>query len=250
MFFEGGNVSRVVIVTGGAGGIGSAICRGLAQDGLKVVVADFDDKAAKTVADEIRKEGGDAIAQKVDVGDKQSVSEMVQKSLEKYQQIDFLINGAGVISRFVVQEMPEEEWDRVLRINLKGVFLCSQAVAQHMVERKEGRIISIASGRAVAGQARGAHYAASKAGVIAFTKSLAKELAPSNVLVNAIAPGAADTPMARSGSTPEEWKRREAVPPVMGGLTKKEEIAGLIRYLLSDAARYITGQTFFLRTPK
>lgn len=250
MFFEGENVSRAVIVTGGAGGIGSAICRGLAQDGLQVVVADFDDKAAKTVADEIRKEGGDALAQKVDVGDKQSVSSMVQNSRETYQQVDVLINGAGVISRFPVQEMPEEEWDRVLRINLKGVFLCSQAVAQHMVKRKEGRIISIASGRAVAGQAHGAHYAASKAGVIAFTQSLAKELAPSNVLVNAIAPGAADTPMARSGSTPEEWKRREAVPPVMGGLTKKEEIVGLIRYLLSDAARYITGQTFFLRTPK
>ena len=243
-------MSRVVIVTGGAGGIGSAICRGLAQDGLKVVVADFDEQAAQTVADEIRKEGGEAIAQKVDVGDKQSVSGMVQNSREIYQQVDTLINGAGVISRFPVQEMPEEEWDRVLRINLKGVFLCSQAVARHMLERKEGRIISIASGRAVAGQARGAHYAASKAGVIAFTKSLAKELAPSNVLVNAIAPGAADTPMARSGSTPEEWKRREAVPPVMGGLTKKEEIVGLIRYLLSDAARYITGQTFFLRTPR
>jgi NAD(P)-dependent dehydrogenase (short-subunit alcohol dehydrogenase family) len=175
---------------------------------------------------------------------------MVQKSLEKYPKIDFLINGAGVISRVPVAEMAEEEWDRVLRINLKGTFLCSQAVARHMMQRKEGRIINIASGRGVAGQPRAAHYAASKAGVIAFTKSLAEELAPYNVKVNAIAPGATDTPMSRTGTSEEDWKKREAVPPLMGGLTKKEEIVGLIRYLFSEPAKYITGQTFFLRTPR
>ena len=243
-------MAQTVIVTGGAGGIGSAICRGLAQDGLKVVIADFDEKAAKSLSEELRKEGGEAVAQKVDVGDKGSVGEMVQSSLERYSQIDFLINGAGVITRALVQEMAEEEWDRVLRINLKGAFLCSQAVARQMVQRKEGRIINVASGREVAGQARAAHYAASKGGVIAFTKSLAMELAPHNVTVNAIAPGATDTPMSRSGSTEEEFKKREAVPPLMGGLTTKEEIVGLIRYLLSEPAKYITGQTFFLRTPR
>jgi len=243
-------MSRVVIVTGGAGGIGSEICRGLARDGLKVVVADFIEQAAIRLADEIRRDGGDALALQVDVGECASVAQMVRKSFESYHQIDVLINGAGVISRFPVTEMAEEEWDRVLRINLKGTFLCSQAVARHMVQRKEGRIISVASGRGVAGQANAAHYAASKAGVIAFTKSLAMELAPFNVLVNAIAPGATDTPMARGRSTEEEWKQREAVPPLMGGLTKKEEIVGIIRYLLSEPAQYITGQTFFLRTPK
>lgn len=243
-------MARVVIVTGGAGGIGSEICRGLAQDGLKVVVADFIEPAAARLAEGIRREGGEALALQVDVGESASVSQMVRKSLESCQQIDFLINGAGVISRFSVGEMPEEEWDRVLRVNLKGTFLCSQAVARHMVQRKEGRIISVASGRGVAGQANAAHYSASKAGVIAFTKSLAMELAPFNVLVNAIAPGATDTPMARGRSSEEEWKQREAVPPLMGGLTKKEEIVGLIRYLLSEPAKYITGQTFFLRTPR
>ncbi len=243
-------MARVVIVTGGAGGIGSEICRGLARDGLKVVVADFIEQAAIQLADEIRRDGSDALALQVDVGERASVAQMVRKSLESCHQIDFLINGAGVISRFPVEEMPEEEWDRVLRINLKGTFLCSQAVARHMVQRKEGRIISIASGRGVAGQANAAHYAASKAGVIAFTKSLAMELAPYSVLVNAIAPGATDTPMARGRSTEEEWKKREAVPALMGGLTKKEEIVGLIRYLLSEPAQYITGQTFFLRTPR
>ena len=243
-------MDKVVIVTGGAGGIGSEICRGLAEDGLKVVVADFIEQAAARLAEEIRRGGGEAVAVQVDVGEGKSVGQMVRKSLENYQQIDFLINGAGVISRFPVVEMAEEEWDRILRINLKGTFLCSQAVARHMAQRKEGRIISVASGRGVAGQANASHYSASKAGVIAFTKSLAMELAPYNVLVNAIAPGATDTPMARGRSSEDEWKKREAVPPLMGGLTKKEEIVGLIRYLLSEPARYITGQTFFLRTPR
>lgn len=243
-------MARAVIVTGGAGGIGSAICRGLAEDGLGVVVADFDERAAQALAEEIRKKGGEAVAYKVDVASAASAGRMIQESAERFGQVDFLINGAGVMSRTPVVEMAEEEWDRVLRINLKGTFLCSQAAARYMIPRKEGRIVNIASGRGIAGQPRAAHYAASKAGVIAFTKSLAKELAPHNVLVNAIAPGATDTPMSRAGAaTEEDWKKREAVPPLMGGLTHKEEIVGLIRYLLSEPARYITGQTFLLRTP-
>jgi NAD(P)-dependent dehydrogenase (short-subunit alcohol dehydrogenase family) len=243
-------MSKVAIVTGGAGGIGAPICRALAQDGMNVVVADFAEPAGKTLTEEIVKAGGEAIFQKVDVGDKASVGKMVEKTLERFSRIDFLLNGAGVISRAPVREMAEEDWDRVLRINLKGTFLCSQAVARPMTERRSGRILCLASGRGVAGQPGAAHYAASKAGVIAFVKSLAVELAPDNVLVNAIAPGATDTAMSRSGSTEEEWKKREAVPPLMGGLTTKEEIVGLVRYLLSEPAKYITGQTFFLRTPK
>jgi NAD(P)-dependent dehydrogenase (short-subunit alcohol dehydrogenase family) len=243
-------MGKVAIVTGGAGGIGSEIVRALSADGISVIIADFVEEAATRLANDIRNNGGEALAVRVDVGDKASVEHGVRKAEEKYSRIDFLINGAGVMSRMPVQEMPEEEWDRVLRINLKGTFLCSQAVSRHMVQSGEGRIINIASGRGVAGQARAAHYAASKAGVIAFTKSLAVELAPYNVVVNAIAPGATDTPMARAGSSEEGWNKREAIPPLMGGLTKKEEIVGLIRYLLSDPAKYITGQTFFLRTPR
>jgi 3-oxoacyl-[acyl-carrier protein] reductase len=217
---------------------------------MKVVVADFNEDAGKSLAEEIVRAGGEAIFQKVDVGEKTSVGRMVEKTLERFSRIDFLINGAGVISRAPVREMAEEDWDRVLRINLKGTFLCSQAVARPMTERRSGRILCLASGRGVAGQPGAAHYAASKAGVIAFVKSLAVELAPHNVLVNAIAPGATDTAMSRSGSTEEEWKKREAVPPLMGGLTTKEEIVGLVHYLLSEPAKYVTGQTFFLRTPR
>lgn len=243
-------MNQVIIVTGGAGGIGSEICRCLAADGLKVVAADYAKEAADQVAANIRQANGEAIAIQVDVGSKDSVAEMFKQVLAKYGSVDILFNGAGVMTRMPVVELPEAEWDRVLRINLKGTFLCSQAAAQHMIPKKQGRIINIASGRGVAGQARSAHYAASKAGVIAFTKSLAVELAPYDITVNAICPGATDTPMSRAGSTPEEFKKREAVPPLMDGLTRKEEIVGVIRYLLSDATKYITGQTFFLRTPK
>lgn len=243
-------MEKVIIVTGGAGGIGSEICRTLAADGLKVVVADYAKDVADQTAAEIRQANGQAAAVQVDVGDRQSVAHMMQQTLEKYGQIDYLLNGAGVMSRVPVIDMAEEEWDRVIRINLKGTFLCAQAAAKHMIPKKEGRILSIASGRGVAGQARASHYAASKAGIIAFSKSLAAELAPYDITVNAICPGATDTAMARAGSTADEFKKREAIPPLMDGLTKKDEIVGLVRYLLSDATRFVTGQTFFLRTPK
>src|ERR1043166_2862656 len=243
-------MDKVITVTGGAGGIGSDICQGLAADGLKIVIADYAKDAAEKAAAAIRQQKGEALAVEVDVGNSQSVANMVEQSLGKYGQIDYLLNGAGVMTRVPVIDMSEEEWDRVMRINLKGTFLCSKAVAKQMIAKKQGRILSIASGRGVAGRPRAAHYAASKAGIIAFTKSLAVELAPYDVTVNCLCPGATDTPMARGGATPEEFKKREQIPPLLDGLTKKEEIVGLTRYLLSDATKYVTGQTFFLRTPK
>ena len=243
-------MSKTILVTGGAGGICSDICRGLAADGLKVVVADYAQDAAEKVAAEIRENNGDAMAVKVDVGDPASVAEMMSRAISKYGQIDYAFCGAGVMDRVAVIEMPEQVWDRLMRINLKGVFLCAQAAAKHMIPRKEGRILSIASGRGVAGAPRSAHYAASKAGVIAFTKSLAVELAPDNITVNCVCPGATDTPMSRIGYSPEQFKKREEIPPLMDGLTHKFEIVGLVRYLLSDATKFVTGQTFFLRTPK
>ena len=241
-------MSQVVVVTGGAGGIGSAICRSLGEDGHKVVVADFNGEGAQAVASEIGKSGGEALAVPVDVGDKASVDGMVAAAVDKYGQIDVQLNAAGVIKRCPVLEMPAEEWERVIRINLTGLFLCSQAAGRHMAERKSGRIINVASGRGVTGQALGSHYAASKGGVITFTKTLAVELAPYNVTANAIGPGATETDMARAGMSDEQWTRKQAASPLLGGFTQKDEITGLIRYLISDAARYISGQLFLLRT--
>ena len=243
-------MSQVAIVTGGAGGIGAPLCRALSEDGYNVVVADFAVDAGRALAQELAGNSERASFFKIDVRDKKDAERLAAATLERYGRIDVLINGAGVISRMPVLEMPEEEWDRVLDINLKGTFLCSQAVARHMVERGSGRIVCVASGRGIAGQRRAAHYAASKGAVIAFVKSFAEELAPHGIAINAIAPGATDTPMSRAGSTEEEWKKRAAVPPMMGGLTDKEEIVGLVRYLLSDSAKYLTGQTYLLRTPK
>jgi NAD(P)-dependent dehydrogenase (short-subunit alcohol dehydrogenase family) len=243
-------MSKTIVVTGGAGGICSEICRSLAADGLNVVVADYDKEAAGKVAAEIRDRRGEALAVEVDVGDPASVNAMMGQAVARYGQVDYAFCGAGVMDRIPVIEMPEEIWDRLMRINLKGVFLCAQAAAKHMIPRKEGRILSIASGRGVAGAPRSAHYAASKAGVIAFTKSLAMELAANNITVNCVCPGATDTAMSRAGMTPEQFKKREEIPPLMDGLTHKFEIVGLVRYLLSDATKFVTGQTFFLRTPR
>lgn len=239
-------MSQVIVITGGAGGIGSAVCRGLAHDGHQVVVADFDREGAGRVAQELGKE---SLAAEVDVGNRQSVAKMIEESLTRFGRIDVLLNGAGIMPRHEVKDISVEEWERVLRINLTGVFLCSQAAARHMTERKQGRIISVASGRGVAGAPGAAHYAATKAGVIAFTKSLAIELAPYNVVVNAIAPGVTDTPMSRAGYSEEERKKRLTLSPLMGGYTPLEQIVGLVRYLISDAAREVTGQVFFLKTP-
>ena len=242
-------MAEAAIVTGGAGGLGSSICTALAEDGFQVVVADFRQDEAETLAAEIKSSGGEALAVGVDVGDKQSVRAMIDRAVQAYGKLDHQINTAGLMGRFPVSDMSEEEWDRVIRVNLRGVFLCCQAAAAAMRPRKQGRILNVASGRGIAGAPQSAHYAASKAGVIGFTKSMAVEVAPDHILVNNICPGRTETPMARAGYTEEQWQAIKAEDPLQGGLTQKDEITGLVRYLVSDAARFVTGQTFLLRTP-
>jgi 3-oxoacyl-[acyl-carrier protein] reductase len=243
------------IVTGASHGIGRAIAIGLAAQGAVLLVNYHkSEEAAESVISEIRKSGGTALPFRADVTKKREVDEMVAFALNRFGKIDFLINNAGLSTRTLVEDMTEEEWDLVLDTNLKGTFLCSQAVIKTMKNQKGGRIISIASGRGIGGQVKGTHYSASKAGMMGFTKSLSLELAPYGISVNAIAPGAMDTPHWRRGKSTEEiqtiLERENRAPnPLLRSVLVPEDIVGTVLYLLTDASRVITGQTLFLRTP-
>ena len=243
------------IVTGSSHGIGRAIAVGLAAEGATVLVNYHkSEEAAENVVSEIRKAGGTTLPFRADVSKKKEVEEMVAFALNRFGKIDFLINNAGLSTRTRVEDMTEEEWDLVLDTNLKGTFLCSQAVIQTMKHQKGGRIINIASGRGIGGQVKGTHYSASKAGMMGFTKSLSLELAPYGINVNAIAPGAMDTANWRRGKPADEiqniLERENRAPnPLLRTVLVPEDIVGTVLFLLTDASKMITGQTVFLRTP-
>ena len=237
---------KVAIVTGGASGIGRAIALGLAKFGAKVVIADQAIGQAQKTAGEIEAAGGKALAIKTDVTNRRNVEQMVNQTIKRYGKIDILVNNAGIMSRCTVMDMKEEEFDKTLEVNLKGVVLCSQAVAKHMIEQKSGKIVNVGSSLSSRGSVcnfsgGGADYCASKAAVQAFTRTLAMELGPCGINVNAVAPGITNTPMHEG-----LWEGAVAyyigsVP--LGRLAEPEDIADVVLFLVSDAARYITGQT-------
>ncbi|MEX2246759.1 MAG: SDR family NAD(P)-dependent oxidoreductase [Dehalococcoidia bacterium] len=213
----------VAIVTGGSRGIGRGIVYELAKAGARIAVADLPSVAAdrdETIAN-VRTLGSDAIPVDVDVRDLAQAQAMVQAAVDKWSQVDILVNNAGVISVGIVAMLSEEEWDRVLDVNLKGTFLCAKAVAPHMMQRRTGRIVNLASMAGKTGSAGVSHYCASKFGVIGFTQSLAHELAPFNVTVNAVCPGEVDSYM---------W--REVLSPAIAaarGVTVPEAFDGFIK---------------------
>jgi len=237
---------KVAIVTGGASGIGRAISLVLARFGARVVIADLVIAHAQRTVSEIEASGGKAIAVKTDVTNHRSVEQMVNETIKKYGKIDILVNNAGIMSRCTVMDMKEEDFDKTLEVNLKGVVLCSQAVAKHMIEQKRGKIVNVGSSLSSRGSVcnfsgGGADYCASKAAVQAFTRTLAMELGPYGINVNAVAPGITNTPMHEG-----LWEGAVAyyigsVP--LGRLAEPEDIADVVLFLVSDAARYITGQT-------
>lgn len=226
----------VAVVTGGGRGIGKAISLALAKEGCHVVVGDVDMVLAKEIAQEIGELGGQALPVKCDVSNKDEISEMIRATLAKFKKLDILVNNAGTIWVGKTEDMPEEEWDRVLDINLKGVFLCSQAAIGPMKEHRRGRIINIASSAGkMGGVIAGINYSVSKAGVILFTISLAKELAPHGINVNGVAPGFVDTALIES--FPKSIV--EKIP--LGRLGRPEEIAKAVVFLAKDGD-YITGE--------
>lgn len=242
---------KVAIVTGAGRGLGKAIALGLAREGAHVVVNYNQSEAG---AEELRKEaeglGVRVLKCKADVARAEDVEKMVKAALDTFGRIDILINNAAVKRRVLVADTNEEVWDWIVDTNLKGTFLCSRAVLRTMMARKEGKIVSITSGRGIAGQAGGAAYAASKAGIIAFTKSLALEAAPYGINVNAIAPGRMNTDQWREGRGKEEIEKLLAIPRLdVKGVGSVEDIMGAVLYLVTDAGRYVTGQVMILKTP-
>lgn len=233
---------KIAIVTGGGGGIGGAVARRFASDGAKMAVADIDSAAAQKCADAIDAENGEALALRADVTRKESVREMVQKTLDRWDRIDILVNVAGGAERKRVLDMTAEDWDRVVEMNLKSVFLCSQAVLPILLKQRYGKIVNISSIYGFTGNATRSSYAAAKAGVAAFTKSLALEHAQDGINVNAIAPGRIETPRVRGHYSDEAWAAADAQIP-MGRTGTPEEIAATALFLVADENKYITGQT-------
>lgn len=236
---------QTAIVTGSGGGIGEAIAVAFAKEGARVLLAELVEANARAVQQKIERSGGTAISRQTDISEEASVDAMMQACIERFGKVDILVNNAGIYPTSPVEEMAEAEWDRVIGTNLVGTFLCSRAVVPHLLAEKRGRIISITSGRGLQGAKNGAHYAASKGGIIGFTKSLALELAPAGITVNCICPGVSDTAQPRGHSTEEELYARAARIP-LGRIGQPEDIAKAAVFLASDRAGFITGQTLLV----
>jgi len=231
---------KVALVTGAAQGIGKAVALLLARNGADIVVSDINLEKAEETAKEVQILGRKALAIKVDVAKSDDVDKMVQAILAQFGHIDILINNAGIARDKLILRMTEEDWDAVLNINLKGTFNCTKAVVRHMSKQKSGKIVSIASVVGEMGNAGQGNYAASKAGVIGFTKTIAREFAQRGINVNAIAPGYIETPMTEALPDKVKEDLKRLIP--MDRLGKPEDVAEAVLFFVSESANYITGQ--------
>jgi len=245
---------RVAIVTGAGTGIGKAAALALARAGAHVAVVDIDAGLAKATADAIAGLGRRSLAVETDVGDVAAIDAMVRRVVATFDRIDVLVNNAGVTRRAYIMDLTEADWDRIMRVNGKGVFFCLQRVAREMIPHKSGVIINIASiaGKGYAGTSN-AIYAASKGSVISLTRTAAQQLAPHNINVNAVCPGTTVTALSEDnvatraraeGVSVDEMKRRRDAAIPLGRPNDPEDVAAMVAFLASAGARNITGQSF------
>ena len=233
--------NEVAIVTGGGAGIGRAIALAMAQEGADVAIWDVNETLAEEAAAAVRKTGRKSLAMKIDVSQSREVNAGVQNVAKEWGRIDILVNNAGICQVTPVDQIEEKDWDRMFAVNVKGVFLCSKAVMGFMMKQKSGKIINLGSlAGKVGGIATGAHYAATKAAVLCFTKSLAKFLGPHGVRVNALAPGVLETDMTRM-ITGGDWRNFLATIP-LGRIGDVKEVAKVAVFLASDDSSYLTGE--------
>ena len=231
---------KAVLITGASRGIGRAIAIKLGNEGYSVGVNYKENsEKAKEVADLIANSGGSALTLKADVGIEEEVNHMIESFVGEYSEIYALVNNAGIYNRKKFHELTLKDWEDTITTNLTGTFLCTKAAFPHI--SKGGRIVNFASVLAHMGSNQGAHYAASKSGILGFSKSIARELGPKKITVNVVAPGATETEII-ADDTPEKREERGKITP-LGRVAQPEEMAEAVSYLLSDNAKYITGET-------
>jgi 3-oxoacyl-[acyl-carrier protein] reductase len=229
---------KVAIVTGGARGIGREIALKLAEVGATVVVSDIAE--AEPVAGEIRAMNRQSLAVSADVSSSADVNKLVETVISNYGRVDILVNNAGIARDQLLLRMSDEDWDAVLTVNLKSVFICSRAVLRQMVKQRSGRIVSISSIVGIVGNPGQANYASAKAGIIGFTRTIAREVGSRGITVNAIAPGFIDTQMTQQLGEEQRQELMRRIP--LGCLGSPRDVAEAVAFLASDEARYITGQ--------
>jgi len=233
--------SKVALITGAASGIGAGIARKFSEAGAKIFICDVDTENGIKTAEQI---ASNAQFYKMDISIEEEVNNTVAKIIKDATQIDILVNNAGITNDKLLLRMTKEDWERVIKINLTGTFLVTKAVIKQMIKQRYGKIINIASVIGMIGNAGQANYAASKAGIIGFTKSCAKELAARNITVNAIAPGFIETRMTET--LPEDVKQNYLKLIPMGKFGNFEDVANLALFLASDQSSYVTGQAICL----